>query len=186
MGKLGFKSLNNLFQAIEKSKQNSLEKLLFGLNIRHLGAKAARVVAQHFRDIDSLMKVKTEDLLAIEGFGPVLTESIVQFFANKENIDFCQKLKGLGLNMQFISRRVNNDNFFFNKTVVITGVLSFASRTELIQQLQLRGANVSSSISSKVDYLIVGQVPGSKLTKAKKLSITILDENTVVKHLTKD
>ena len=185
LNKLGLKSLSKLFQAIEKAKQNSLEKLLFGLNIRHLGFKAARVVAQHFRDAQKLINVQSEDLLAIAGFGPILSTSIVNFFNQKENIKLIDDLQKLGVNLKFNHFQLTNDSFFLNKGVVITGVFSFASRTELTNQLQARGANVINAISPKVDFLIVGQSPGSKLAKAQNWKIKIIDESEIIQLLAK-
>lgn len=177
--KIGFKSLNNLFQAVEKAKQNSLEKLLFGLNIRYLGFKAARTVAKHFGNIDRLINIKQEEIMAIAGFGPVLAQSIAEFFARPTTLDLINEFKQLRLNLTFLSPKLLQNNFFSNKNVVITGVFAFASRSELTNQLQQRGANILNTVSTKVDFLVVGNAPGSKLVKAQRLKIAVLNETKI-------
>lgn len=172
-----------MFQAIEKAKNNSLEKLLFGLNIRYLGVRAAKVIAQTFCSMPKLITTTHQAIAQIEGLGPILAKSIVNFFQQQSNLTIIQELTDLGVNMEFITINVSGNKFFFNKIVVITGLFTFASRTELIDRLSKCGATVTNTVSKKVNYLILGNSPGSKLIKAQQLAIEILDAKVILKLL---
>lgn len=174
----GEKSVNNLLQAIENSKQNSLEKLLFGLGILEVGEKTAKILANEFNTIDNLMEADVERLSKVDNIGIVIANAIYKFFKEEKNIELINKLKNYGLNTTNLNAKVvNSDSFFANKTIVLTGTLSFIGRTEASNILENEcGAKMSSSVSKKTDLVIVGDNAGSKYDKAVALHIQIMDE----------
>ena len=179
--RMGDKKATNLLNAIEASKENSLEKLLFGLGIRHVGSKTAKVLATQFENMDSLMDAKFDDFKVVAEVGDVIANSIVHYFSQTANVELIDQLKELGLNMSYKGARLadaNTEHVFFGKTVVLTGTLETLSRKEAGIKLESLGAKVSGSISSNTDYLIAGAKSGSKLTKAQQLGVTVLDEAT--------
>lgn len=179
--RMGDKKATNLLNAIEASKENSLEKLLFGLGIRHVGSKTAKVLATQFENMDSLMDAKFDDFKVVAEVGDVIANSIVHYFSQTANVELIDQLKELGLNMSYKGARLadaNTEHVFFGKTVVLTGTLETLSRKEAGIKLESLGAKVSGSISSNTDYLIAGAKSGSKLTKAQQLGVTVLDETT--------
>jgi len=173
----GKKSIENMIEAVEKSKNNSLEKLLFALGIDEVGAKTSKILAKRYIDLDSLADASKEELLNIKDIGEVMANSIYDFFHKEENVELISELKKIGLNTKYLN---NNSNYketaFKNKNVLVTGTLVSYKRDEVKNLLDDLGANVVSSVSKNLDYLIVGSEPGSKLEKAQKLGITILDE----------
>lgn len=173
------KSVDNLIDAIEKSKQNSLEKLIFGLGIKEVGAKTAKILAKKYLTMDELMKASYEDLLAIPDIGPISATSISEYFKNENNIKLIEELKNLGLNMKYlgiISSDVTSP--FYGKTVVLTGTLSSLGRKEATELLENLGAKVAGSVSKNTDYVIFGEEAGSKLDKARTLGVKTLDEES--------
>lgn len=174
--KFGQKSFDNLVEAIEESKKNSLEKLLFGLGIRQVGEKAAKVLASYFKDMDHLMAADVEELSEIRDVGAVTASFIHDFFAEEGNINIIEQLKLFGVNMNYIDNSIGDDNAFRDKTVVLTGSLSIYTRAEATAILENMGAHVSSSVSKKTDYVIYGENAGSKLTKANELGVTTISE----------
>ncbi len=176
MEKFGAKSYDNLIEAIENSKANSLERLINGLGIRQVGEKAAKVLAAHFRNMDALMNASFDELSAIRDVGPVTAEYIIDFFKEEENRAMLEQLKILGVNMNYIDTSVSTDSVFAGKTVVLTGTLEKYSRNEATALLEDLGAHVSGSVSKKTDYVIYGTEAGSKLDKARQLGVTTLDE----------
>ncbi len=187
MERMGEKSVNNLLQAIETSKQNSLEKLLFGLGIRHVGAKAAKTLAQHFGTVDNLMAASEEDLTAINEIGGKMAGAIVAFFEQEEAKELIRELKEYGVNMEYKGPKpvaaADSDSFFAGKTIVLTGKLSILSRNEAKEKIEALGGNVSGSVSKKTDLLIAGEDAGSKLAKAQDLGIDIWNEEQLVEEL---
>ena len=179
----GEKKVDNLLDAIEKSKQASLEKLLFGLGIRHFGEKSALIIAKKFKTMDNIMKLSFEDLVDITDIGEVMAKSIIEYFSNPENIYLINKLKDLGLNMNYLGKELKEDINFLNKKFVITGTISVMPRDTLKEEIALRGGDVSLSVSKKTDVVIVGDSPGSKYEKAVKLGIEIWDENKLLELL---
>ena len=173
----GAKSVNNLLDAIEKSKFNSLERLLFALGVDGVGSKTSKVLAKRFENIDALANASFDELVAIKDIGDVVARSVMSFFMNEENLRLINELKSLGLNTLYLNNNVSfKETAFKNKNVLVTGTLNSYKRNEVKDLLENLGANVLSSVSKNLDYLIVGSEPGSKLEKAKKLGITILDE----------
>ena len=175
MDKFGEKSYLNLINGIEKSKANSLEKLLFGLGIRQVGEKAADVLAKRFEHIDHLMAADYEELCEIPDIGAITADAIVSFFRDEKNRILIQALKDDGVNMTCIKGEVY-ESPFTGKTCVLTGTLSQYKRKEAQQILESLGAKVSGSVSARTDYVIYGTEAGSKLTKAAALGVTTMTE----------
>lgn len=178
--RMGEKSVQNLLTAIETSKENSLERLLFGLGIRHVGAKAAKILAEHYGDIDSLMKAGEEDLQVIDEIGEKMANSIVTYFQAPEVEELINELKDSGVNVTYKGPKtknvVNLESPVAGKTIVLTGKLEVLSRNEVKEKLELLGAKVTGSVSKKTDIVIAGSEAGSKLTKAQDLGIEIWNE----------
>lgn len=173
------KSVDNLLDAIENSKKNSLEKLIFGLGIKEVGAKTAKILAKKYLELDKLLQASYEDLLAIPDIGPISAKSISEYFKDEHNIAMINELKELNLNMKYLGQ-VESDTSspFFRKTVVLTGTLSKMGRKEATEMLENLGAKVAGSVSKKTDYVIFGVDAGSKLDKARELGVATLDEES--------
>ncbi|MCM3575469.1 NAD-dependent DNA ligase LigA [Mesobacillus subterraneus] len=187
--RMGEKSVNNLLSAIEATKDNSLEKLLFGLGIRLVGAKAAKTLAQEFGTMDHLMKATKEELTAINEIGDKMADSIVTYFDNDEVKELVSELKAVGVNMEYKGpKRVTaeeSDSFFAGKTIVLTGKLEQMGRNEAKEKIEALGGNVAGSVSKKTDLLIAGEDAGSKLTKAESLGIEVWNEERMLEELNK-
>ena len=174
--KFGEKSYQNLIDAIENSKKNSLEKLLFGLGIRQVGEKAAKILAKRFKTMDNLINASVEDLSDIKDIGEITAIGIVDFFKSESNRNMIDILKIFGVNMEYIDTASNRITPFMDKTVVLTGALTIYTRDEATAILENLGAHVSTSVSKKTDYVIYGEKAGSKLKKANELGIATLTE----------
>ncbi len=173
----GKKSIDNMIEAIEKSKNNSLERLLFALGIDEVGAKTSKILAKRYENLEALMNAEKQELLMIKDIGEVMAESIYNFFKSEANLNAINELKTIGLNTKYLNSNSSyKETAFKNKNVLVTGTLVNYKRNEVKDLLENLGANVVSSVSKNLDYLIVGSEPGSKLEKAQKLGITILDE----------
>ncbi len=173
----GTKKIENLTKAIENSKENSLEKLLFGLGIRNVGAKTAKILARHYKTIDNLINADIEELTSINDIGSIIAKSIKEYFASDENMNIINKLKSIGVNMTYI----NNSSYeekdeFKGKTFVLTGTLVNITRDKASEIIENLGGRVSSSVSKKTSCVIVGDNPGSKYDKARELNIPIWQE----------
>ncbi len=173
--RMGEKSAENLINAIEKSKGNDLSKLIFALGIRHIGSKAAKLISEHFGNMDAVLQATAEDFEAIEGFGGVLAKSAVEFFSLTESKNMIERLRILGLNMN--SLKEISDTRFQGKTFVLTGTLPTYSRKEAADIIESFGGKVSSSVSKKTNFLLAGEEAGSKLDKAAALGVQIIDES---------
>ena len=172
------KSIDNLIDAIDKSKANSVEKLLFGLGIKEVGAKMAKTLSRIFGNLDALASATEEDLLEIPDVGPVVARSIVNWFASEHNKELIEQLRAEGLNFNFlgsISKAANS--YFSGKTVVLTGTLDSMGRKEATEILENLGAKVTGSVSKATDAVVAGHDAGSKLDKAQALGITVLSES---------
>ncbi|MGE5702581.1 MAG: NAD-dependent DNA ligase LigA [Clostridia bacterium] len=176
--RMGEKSVDNLLAAIEASKSNSLERLLFGLGIRHVGAKAARQLAEHFGHIDTLSNATEADLVAIDEIGPKMAGSILAYFAQPQVDHLIERLKAAGVNMAYTGVRVTEviDSPFQGKAVVLTGTLTQLSRQEAEEKIAMLGGKATGSVSKKTHLVIAGEKAGSKLDKARELGIPVLDE----------
>ena len=171
------KSTDNLLEAIEKSKNNSLERLLFGLGIKEVGEKTAKVLAKRFGTLDRFFELSEEELLAVPDLGPVSAESIYKYFHDENNRVLIENLRQNGLNFNYLGVNLTNENSpFFGKTVVLTGTLSKYGRKEATELLENIGAKVAGSVSKKTDYVIYGEEAGSKLDKARELGVKTLNE----------
>ncbi|WP_242229035.1 NAD-dependent DNA ligase LigA [Listeria monocytogenes] len=185
--RMGEKSVTNLLASIEASKQNSLEKLLFGLGIRHVGAKAAKSLAVHFETMDNLKVADKETLTSINDIGEKMADSIVTYFANEEVHDLLEELKRAGVNMTYTGPKLEDmseeELVFAGKTVVLTGKLEKLTRNDAKALIESLGGNVSGSVSKKTDVVVAGSDAGSKLAKAEELSIPIWSEEDLIEYL---
>ncbi|MBR7071441.1 MAG: NAD-dependent DNA ligase LigA, partial [Clostridia bacterium] len=177
--RIGEKSAANLFSAIEKSKQNDLSRLIFAFGIRHIGSKAAALLAEHFRTMDAILAAKKDDYTAIDGFGEIMASSASVFFALPETAELIDRLKQLGVNM--ICQKEVTDTRFAGKTFVLTGTLPTFTRSEASAVIERYGGKVSSSVSKKTSYVLAGEDDGSKLEKANQLGIPVLSEAEFLK-----
>jgi DNA ligase (NAD+) len=179
LDRMGEKSVNNLLQAIEDSKENSLEKLLFGLGIRYVGSKAARTLAMEFETMENLQQASFEDLIAIDEIGDKMADAIVKHFAEEKVTNLLEELQQLGINMAYKGPKqttVEEDAVFAGKTIVLTGKMENYTRNEAKELIEARGGSVTGSVSKKTDLLIAGEDAGSKLEKAEKLGVAIWNE----------
>ena len=174
--RIGEKSADNLLAALAESKKNELDKLLFALGIRHVGAKVARILATEFGSMEKLQKAQPEELAQIRDIGDKIAESAVTWLNVPANIDLVERLTAAGLTMTFTPPASQEDNPFFGKTLVFTGTMPTLGRAEAKTMAQDVGAKVSGSVSKKTDYVIAGAEAGSKLEKAQQLGVTVIDE----------
>mgnify|MGYP002752970202 FL=1 len=170
------KSANKLYNAIQASKENSAERLLFGLGIRHVGSKASRILLEHFHDIPSLAKADLDTIASIDGLGLVIATSLHSYFEQEGTQTLLAELQEAGVNLAYLGEKVAADAILSGKTVVLTGKLETLTRTQAREKLLRLGANVASSVSKKTDLVIAGADAGSKLAKAQELGIEIQNE----------
>lgn len=172
----GFKetSANNIKKSVEKSKENDLGKLIFALGIRHIGAKAGKLLADHFKSMDKIINASVDDILVIDGFGAIMAESVVDYFSSSSAVELVEILKDAGVNMS--SKTVINDTRFEGMTFVLTGTLPTLKRSEASKIIESYGGKTSSSVSKKTTYVLAGEEAGSKLDKANSLGITVISE----------
>ncbi len=175
LDKLGKKSIDNILASIDISKSNNLDKLLFGLGIKNVGAKAATSICKKFMLMDNIINAKYEDLITIDDVGDIIANSIVDYFAREDKRNLINNLKSLGLNMEYKEKNII-DGAFAHKVVVLTGTLEEFSRDEAKNIIETLGGTVTSSVSKKTDILVCGRDAGSKLTKAESLGIKIINE----------
>lgn len=179
----GEKSVTKLLEAIEKSKSNSLEKLLFGLGIPHVGSKTAKIIASHYHNIDNIIKATLEDLSSINDIGEIIAKSIVDYFQKEDNKIIIERLKQYGINMNYLGQKIIKDETFYGKTFVLTGTMTEYKRDEAKNLIENYGGKTSSSVSKKTDVVIAGAEPGSKYDKAVELGITIWSEEDFKKNI---
>ncbi|WP_419557435.1 NAD-dependent DNA ligase LigA [Phascolarctobacterium succinatutens] len=181
--RMGEKSADNLLAALAESKKNELDKLLFALGIRHVGAKVARILATEFGSMEKLQQAQPEELAQIRDIGDKIAESAVTWLNVPANIDLVERLAAAGLTMKFTPPASQEDNPFFGKTLVFTGTMPTLGRAEAKTMAQDVGAKVSGSVSKKTDYVIAGAEAGSKLEKAQQLGVTVIDEAEFLRML---
>lgn len=181
--RMGEKSADNLLAALAESKKNELDKLLFALGIRHVGAKVARILATEFGSMEKLQQAQPEELAQIRDIGDKIAESAVTWLNVPANIDLVERLAAAGLTMTFTPPASQEDNPFFGKTLVFTGTMPTLGRAEAKTMVQDVGAKVSGSVSKKTDYVIAGAEAGSKLEKAQQLGVTVIDEAEFLRML---
>ena len=172
----GEKSVNKLLEAVEKSKDNSLEKLIFGLGIPHVGSKTSKILASNYHNLDNLKNSSEEELSAIPDIGNIIAKSVVEYFKNEDNISIIESLRSYGLNFDYLGKKITQDTYFSGNTFVLTGSLELFTRDEASEIIESLGGKTSSSVSKKTKAVIVGKDPGSKYNKAKELGIDILSE----------
>ncbi|MEK3806347.1 NAD-dependent DNA ligase LigA [Bacillus sp. FSL H8-0547] len=187
--RMGEKSADNLLQAIENSKKNSLERLLFGLGIRFIGAKAAKTLAQHFETMDRLQSASRDEIIAVDEIGDKMADAVVTYFDQEEMNELISELKSCGVNMSYLGPKLvrpeESDSFFAGKTVVLTGKLEQMSRNEAKEKIEALGGKAAGSVSKKTDLVVAGEDAGSKLAKAQELGIEIWDEERLIEELKK-
>ena len=178
------KSMNSLLDAIEASKKQSMERLLFGIGIKEVGEKMAKVLSKRYKNLDELAKANEEDLLKIPDVGPVAAKNIVDFFMNDKNKAEIELLRQDGLNFDYLGTdTLDVNSFFYGKTIVLTGTLTRYSRQEMTDILEGIGAHCAGSVSKKTDLVIAGPSAGSKLDKANELGIEVIDEDKALDYL---
>lgn len=187
LDRMGEKSAQNLVNAIAESKKNSLERLLFGLGIRHVGAKAARLLAEEFETMDRLMNVTEEEIVRIFDIGEKIADSIISYFESEDVQALITRLREASVNMTYLGKKVNIEEIvsvFSGKTIVLTGKLEQLTRQDAKEKIEELGGNVTGSVSKNTDLVIAGAEAGSKLTKAEQLGIEVWDEDRLMQELT--
>jgi len=180
------RSMNLLLNGIERSKKQSLERLIFGLGIQEIGEKTAKTLAKRFKTLDKLRAAKEEDLLAIDDIGPAAAGSLLSFFSDPKKAAEIEELRVLGINFDYLGKdTTDTTSFFYGKNIVLTGSLVKYSRDEMTEILEGIGAKCSGSVSKKTDLVIAGPGAGSKLAKAQSLGIQVIDEEEALNHLSK-
>lgn len=174
------RSAKNLVEAIERSKQNDLSRLLFALGIRHIGQKAAKLLSEHFGDIDSIIAASEEGIAEIDGFGGIMAKSAAEFFSMTQTADLIERLKAAGVNMKSLKEK-SDDQRFAGLTFVLTGTLPTLSRKEATEIIENLGGKASSSVSKKTSYVVAGEEAGSKLQKATDLGIPVITQDDLLK-----
>ncbi|MCM3612729.1 NAD-dependent DNA ligase LigA [Planococcus sp. MERTA32b] len=186
--RMGDKSASNLIAAIDASRSNSMERLLFGLGIRHVGEKAARILSEHFGSMEKLMDATLEELTAIHEIGDKMADAIVTYFDSEEVRALVERLAAENVNLTYTGKRVQVEagaNAFAGKKIVLTGKLEQLTRSEATERIEAMGGNLSGSVSKKTDLLIAGEDAGSKLDKARDLKIEIWNEQQLIEELNK-
>ena len=178
--RMGDKSVDNLLNAIENSKQSSLDKVIFALGILNVGKKAGKILAEYYKNLTNFSKATVDELLELPDIGLITAESIVDYLSNDNNLRFINELIEIGMNPQYEIQDKNTDNIFSGKTIVLTGKLVELTRNEAKEYLERFGAKVTDSVTSKTDYVIAGEKAGSKLAKAEQLGIQVLSEDEFI------
>ncbi|HFD1673138.1 TPA: NAD-dependent DNA ligase LigA [Enterococcus faecium] len=189
LDKIKEKSANNILTAIDNSKDNSVERLIFGLGIRHVGAKAAKILAEHFGDLETLSRSDYESIIALDTIGDIIADSVVTYFSNEEVHELMNELKQAGVNFEYKGLRSTQlqevESPFKEKTVVLTGKLTRLTREEAKETIENLGGKVTGSVSKKTDIVVSGEDAGSKLTKAQELGIEVWTEDQMAEALAK-
>ena len=178
--RMGDKSVDKLLNAIENSKQSSLDKVIFALGILNVGKKAGKILAEYYKNLTNFSKATVDELLELPDIGLITAESIVDYLSNDNNLRFINELIEIGMNPQYEIQNKNTDNIFSGKTIVLTGKLVELTRNEAKEYLERFGAKVTGSVTSKTDYVIAGEKAGSKLAKAEQLGIQVLSEDKFI------
>ena len=181
LDRMGKKSASNLITSIENSKKAGLERLIFALGIRNIGAVAASALANRYGSLEACMNATAEELVAIEDFGAITAECVVEFFSHEQNRALCERLIALGLLTECTA--VKSSSLFEGKTFVLTGTLPTMKRDEAAALIKSNGGKVSSSVSKKTDFVVAGDDAGSKLIKARELDVTVISEAELLSML---
>ncbi|NLS90071.1 NAD-dependent DNA ligase LigA [Bacillus subtilis] len=187
--RMGEKSTENLISSIQKSKENSLERLLFGLGIRFIGSKAAKTLAMQFESLENLKKASKDELLAVDEIGEKMADAVITYFHKEEMLELLNELQELGVNTLYKGpkkvKAEDSDSYFAGKTIVLTGKLEELSRNEAKAQIEALGGKLTGSVSKNTDLVIAGEAAGSKLTKAQELNIEVWNEEQLMEELKK-
>lgn len=187
LDKIKDKSAENILQAIDASRENSVERLIFGLGIRHVGAKAAGILAEHFGSLTALSKAEKEEIVSLNTMGETIADSVVTYFENEEVHELMQELEDRGVNLTYkgirASQLENVESPFKDKTIVLTGKLVEYTREDAKEKIQNLGGKVTGSVSKKTDIVVAGEEAGSKLTKAQSLGIEVWDEQQMIQAI---
>lgn len=187
LDKIKEKSANNILTAIDNSKENSVERLIFGLGIRHVGAKAAKILAEHFGDLETLSRSDFESIIQLDTIGDIIADSVVTYFDNEEVHELMEELKQAGVNLEYKGIRSTQlkevESPFKNKTIVLTGKLTRFTREEAKETIENLGGKVTGSVSKKTDIVVAGEDAGSKLTKAQELGVEVWTEDLMAEAL---
>lgn len=190
LDKIKDKSANNLLNAIDASRGNSLERLIFGLGIRNVGVNAAKLLAEEFETIEKLQQATTEEIIAIEGIGTIIAESVVAFFELPEVAELINELRAKDVNLKYLGKKKEAveeiDSYFNGKTIVLTGKLTHFTREEAKERIENLGGKVTGSVSKKTDFLVAGEEAGSKLTKAQSLDVPVWNEDQLLETLERE
>lgn len=179
------KSVDNLLRAIEKSKENDLDRLITGFGIKNIGKQSAKTLAMHFSDIDHIMAATKEEFMQLPDFGETVANSLIEYFSKEKNQSLVQELKDVGVNVTSLTNKKKKDDRFAGKTFVLTGTLPSMTREQASEIIESYGGKVSSSVSKKTSYVLAGAEAGSKLVKAESLGVTVLSEETFL-EMTKE
>ena len=184
LDKIKDKSAENILNAIDASRENSVERLIFGLGIRHVGAKAAGILAEHFGDLATISQATKEEIVNLNTIGETIADSVVTYFENEEVHELMQELADRGVNLTYKGIRASQlaevESPFKDKTIVLTGKLIDYNREEAKEKIQNLGGKVTGSVSKKTDLVIAGEDAGSKLTKAESLGIEVWNERQMI------
>ena len=188
--RMGEKSASNLVNAIEKSKQNDLYRLINGLGIKYIGVKGAKVLAKNFKSLDEIINADMSELINLEEFGDIMANSVIQFFKEEKNIGVIKKLEDAGVNTKsIVSEDKGLVNIFEGMKIVLTGTLPTLKRNDAKEMIEARGGKSTSSVSKSTTFVLAGEEAGSKLTKANELGIPVIDENKfleMIEHTSKE
>lgn len=186
---MGEKSSQNLIDAIQKSKDNDLARLVFGLGIKYIGSKGAKILASNFDDIYKIIESKREDLIQLEEFGEVMADSVVDFFNNSKNLELIEKFKIVNVNLKSLKTESDDVKIFEGMKIVLTGTLDKYKRNDVKEIIERFGGKVTGSVSKSTDIVFAGRDAGSKLDKANSLGVKVIDENMfdeIIKLLSKE
>jgi len=183
MERMGEKSVENLLNSIEASKKNSIDRLIYGFGIRHVGQRAAQILSENFSSIDALKNATAEEISKINEFGEVTAKSVEVFFRQEQTLSMIEKLKAAGVNMEGSGKRELKDNRFEGLTFVLTGTLPSFTRAEATEIIESFGGKVSGSVSKKTNYVLAGEEAGSKLDKAMQLGVAVIGEEEFKKMI---
>ena len=174
------KSADNLINAIEASKNNNLDRLIFALGIKNIGSKAAKLLCEKFSDINGIINASTEEISQIDGFGDIMAQNVEKAFKEPHLIEIINRFKSYGINMSYKSSSDNGDKRLNGKTFVLTGTLPTMKRRDAQELIEKSGGKVSSSVSKKTDYVVAGDDAGNKLIKARQLGIRVISEQELI------
>ena len=177
------KSVENLVQALNESKNASFARVIYALGIREIGEVGAKTLASSYQNFEELKRARLEDLLTLEDIGPVAAGAILHFFDDENKLKICEKLIDAGIHWSNEQIEIDSNSLFLNKTIVLTGTLAHLGRDDAKARLEKAGAKITGSVSKKTDYVIVGESPGFKYEKALELGIQVLSENEMLEML---